>query len=53
MGLLSAVAGLIFLFGSPIISVAVLAIVLAVHVLMTGATLITLSFAIRKGAPSI
>lgn len=48
MGLLSVVAGAIFLFGSPVISVAVLAIVLAVHVLTTGMTLIALAFSIRS-----
>jgi uncharacterized membrane protein HdeD (DUF308 family) len=53
MGLLSVVAGLIFLFGSPVISVAVLAIVLAVHVLMTGATLIALALGIRKLASAV
>lgn len=53
MGLLSVVAGLIFLFGSPAISVAVLAIVLAVHVLMTGATLVALAFAIRRLAKAV
>ena len=53
MGLLSVVAGLIFLFGSPAISVAVLAIVLAVHVLMTGVTLVALAFAIRNLANTV
>lgn len=48
MGLMSVLAGLVFLFGSPAISVAVLAIVLAVHVLMTGTTLVLLAFAIRR-----
>lgn len=47
MGVLSVVAGLVFLFGSPAISVAVLAIILAVHVVTTGVTLIALAFAIR------
>lgn len=53
MGLLSVVAGLIFLFGSPVVSVAVLAVVLAVHVLATGLTLIALAFAIRSLAKAV
>jgi uncharacterized membrane protein HdeD (DUF308 family) len=48
LGILSVVAGLIFLFGSPVISILVLAIVLAVYVLMTGVTLVALAFAVRK-----
>jgi uncharacterized membrane protein HdeD (DUF308 family) len=53
MGLLSVLAGLVFLFGSPLISVAVLAIVLAVHVLMTGVTLVALALAIRRLAANV
>lgn len=52
-GLLSAVAGLVFLFGSPILSLVVLAILLAVYVIMTGATLIALALAIRKAASAL
>ena len=52
-GLLSAVAGLVFLFGSPILSLVVLAILLAVYVVITGATLIALALAIRKAASAL
>jgi uncharacterized membrane protein HdeD (DUF308 family) len=52
-GLLSAVAGLVFLFGSPILSLVVLAILLAVYVIMTGVTLIALALAIRKAANAL
>jgi uncharacterized membrane protein HdeD (DUF308 family) len=53
LGLLSVVAGLVFLFGSPVISVAVLAIVLAVHVFTHGITLIVLALAVRRAAAAI
>jgi uncharacterized membrane protein HdeD (DUF308 family) len=49
-GVLSAVAGLVFLFGSPILSLVVLAIVLAIYVIITGVTLFALALAIRKAA---
>jgi len=52
-GLLSAVAGLVFLFGSPIVSLVVLAVVLAIYVIMTGATLIALALAVRKATTSL
>jgi uncharacterized membrane protein HdeD (DUF308 family) len=51
--LLSAVAGLVFLFGSPILSLVVLAILLAIYVIMTGVTLIALALAIRKAATAL
>lgn len=47
-GVLSVVAGLIFLFGSPVVSVLVLALVLAVQIIMTGAMLVSLSLALRQ-----
>jgi uncharacterized membrane protein HdeD (DUF308 family) len=52
-GLLSAVAGLVFLFGSPILSLVVLAILLAIYVIMTGVTLIALALAIRQAATAL
>ena len=52
-GLLSAVAGLVFLFGSPMLSLVVLAILLAIYVIMTGVTLIALAWAIRKATTAI
>ena len=52
-GLLSAIAGLVFLFGSPILSLVVLAILLAIYVIMTGVTLIVLALAIRKAATAL
>jgi uncharacterized membrane protein HdeD (DUF308 family) len=48
LGILSVVPGLVFLFGGPVISILVLAVVLAVYVLMTGVTLVALAFAVRK-----
>lgn len=48
LGLLAVIAGLIFLFGSPILSVVVLVILLAGYVIMTGITLIALALAVRK-----
>lgn len=47
-GLLSVIAGLIFLFGSPVLSVLVLALVLAVQVITSGAVLVGIAFTIRK-----
>jgi uncharacterized membrane protein HdeD (DUF308 family) len=47
-GLLSVVAGLVFLLGSPIISLTALAIVLAVYVLMTGFTMVGVALAVRR-----
>jgi uncharacterized membrane protein HdeD (DUF308 family) len=52
-GLLSAVAGLVFLFGSPLLSLVVLAILLALYVIMTGATLIALALAVRKATAAL
>ena len=52
-GLLSAVAGLVFLFGSPVVSLVVLAVVLAIYVIMTGATLIALALAVRKATTAL
>ena len=52
-GVLSAVAGLVFLFGSPILSLVVLAIVLAIYVIITGVTLFALALAIRKAARAL
>jgi uncharacterized membrane protein HdeD (DUF308 family) len=52
-GLLSVVAGLVFLFGSPIVSLVVLAVVLAIYVIMTGATLIALALAVRKATTAL
>jgi uncharacterized membrane protein HdeD (DUF308 family) len=51
--LLSVIAGLIFLFGSPILSVVVLVILLAGYVIMTGVTLVMLSLAVRKAATAL
>ena len=53
LGLLWVIAGLIFLFGSPILSVVVLVILLAGYVIMTGVTLIMLSLAVRKAATAL
>ena len=52
-GLLSAVAGLVFLFGSPLLSLVVLAILLALYVVMTGVTLIALALAVRKATTAL
>jgi uncharacterized membrane protein HdeD (DUF308 family) len=52
-GLLSVVAGLVFLFGSPIVSLVVLAVVLAIYVIMTGATLIALALAVRNATTAL
>lgn len=47
-GLISVVAGLVFLFGSPVLSVLVLALVLAVQVIVSGAVLVSLAFTLRR-----
>ncbi len=47
-GILSVIAGLIFLFGNAVLSVLVLALVLAVQIILTGANLISLSLALRR-----
>ena len=52
-GLLSVVAGLFFLFGSPADSVLILALVLAFYVLIIGVTLVVLAFAIRRATNAI
>jgi uncharacterized membrane protein HdeD (DUF308 family) len=52
-GLLSVVAGVVFLFGSPILSLVVLAIVLAIYVIITGVTLIALALAVRKATTAL
>jgi uncharacterized membrane protein HdeD (DUF308 family) len=52
-GLLSVVAGLVFLFGSPILSLVLLAIVLAIYVIITGVTLIALALAVRKATTAL
>jgi uncharacterized membrane protein HdeD (DUF308 family) len=48
LGLLAVLAGLVFLFGNPIISVVVLAVVLACYMIFSGVTLLVLSFAVRR-----
>jgi uncharacterized membrane protein HdeD (DUF308 family) len=48
LGILSTVAGLVFLFGNPVISVLVLAVVLACYMIFSGVTLLTLSLAVRR-----
>jgi uncharacterized membrane protein HdeD (DUF308 family) len=48
IGLLSVVAGLVFLFGNPAISLVALAIVLAIYTIMAGITLIMMAFAVRR-----
>jgi uncharacterized membrane protein HdeD (DUF308 family) len=48
LGLLSAVAGLVFLFGNPVIGLVALAIVLAVYTISAGATMLTLALAVRR-----
>jgi uncharacterized membrane protein HdeD (DUF308 family) len=48
LGLIAVLAGLVFLFGNPIISVVVLAIVLACYMIFSGVTLLVLSFAVRR-----
>jgi uncharacterized membrane protein HdeD (DUF308 family) len=53
LGLLSVVAGLFFLFGSPANTVLVLALVLACYVFLTGVTLVALALAIRQAATAV
>jgi uncharacterized membrane protein HdeD (DUF308 family) len=53
LGLLSVVAGLAFLFGSPVVSLVVLAILLAIYVIMAGVTLVILALAVRKAATAL
>jgi len=53
LGLLAVIAGLIFLFSSPILSVVVLVILLAGYVIMTGITLIALALAVRKATTAL
>jgi uncharacterized membrane protein HdeD (DUF308 family) len=48
LGLLSAVAGLVFLFGNPVIGLVALAIVLAVYTISAGATMLTLALTVRR-----
>jgi uncharacterized membrane protein HdeD (DUF308 family) len=52
-GLLSVVAGLFFLLGSPADSVLILALVLAFYVFIIGVTLVVLAFAIRRATNAI
>ena len=52
-GLLSVVAGLFFLFGSPADSVLILALILAFYVFIIGVTLVVLAFAIRRATNAI
>lgn len=47
-GLLSVLAGLIFLLGSPVISLVALALVLGIYVLTSGVTMVSLAFAVRR-----
>lgn len=47
-GLLSVVAGLIFLFGNPAISLAALAIILACHILIAGFMTLVMAFTVRR-----
>jgi uncharacterized membrane protein HdeD (DUF308 family) len=53
LGLLSVVAGLFFLFGSPANTVLVLALVLACYVFLTGVILVALALAIRQAATAV
>lgn len=48
LGLLSALAGLLFLFGNPIISIIVLVVSLACYTIFSGVTLVLLAFAVRR-----
>ena len=47
------VAGLVFLFGSPLVSLVVLAILLALYVILTGVLLIALALAVRKATTAL
>jgi uncharacterized membrane protein HdeD (DUF308 family) len=53
LGLISVAAGLFFIFGSTAVSLAVLAIVLGIHVAITGLTLVLLALAVRRLAQSV
>jgi uncharacterized membrane protein HdeD (DUF308 family) len=53
LGLLSVLAGLFFLFGSPANTVLVLALVLACYVFLTGVILVALALAIRQAATAV
>jgi uncharacterized membrane protein HdeD (DUF308 family) len=48
VGLLSVIAGLVFLFGNPAISLFAVAIVLAVYTIMAGVMLISMALAVRR-----
>src|SRR6185312_4512762 len=48
LGLIAVLGGLVFLFGNPVISVAALAIVLAVYTIIAGVMLLTLATAVRR-----
>ena len=48
LGLLTLVAGLVFLCGNPAITATVLAIVLACYTIFAGLTLLVLAFAVRR-----
>jgi uncharacterized membrane protein HdeD (DUF308 family) len=50
VGVLSVIAGLVFLFGNPVISLTVLAIVLAIYTIMAGVTLIMMALVVRRVA---
>jgi uncharacterized membrane protein HdeD (DUF308 family) len=52
-GLLSVVAGLVLLFGSPANSILLLALALAAYVLITGVTLVALAFVIRRATTAL
>jgi uncharacterized membrane protein HdeD (DUF308 family) len=53
LGLISVAAGLFFIFGSTAVSLAVLAIVLGIHVAITGLTLVLLALAVRRLAQTV
>jgi uncharacterized membrane protein HdeD (DUF308 family) len=48
LGVLSVVAGLIFLFANPVISLGALAIILACHILLAGFTTLVMAFTIKR-----
>ena len=48
LGLIAVLGGLVFLFGNPVISIAALAIVLAVYTIIAGVMLLTLATAVRR-----
>ena len=53
LGPISVAAGLFFIFGSTAVSLAVLAIVLGIHVAITGLTLVLLALAVRRLAQTV